>query len=172
MRDEEFIQGLDGLLEVLDQLGPNLKKNAMRTATFRAAQDLVPKVKEAAPKGGGTNPKGKKFADKFPIGSLKKLFKATRGRADEEGASAGLKGAFYAKFIEFGHFLRKHGAKKRKKTRIHRGGEIIGHVPANPFILRVFEENKDHLVNVVNDNLVPEIRKQVEKAQSKMGKVK
>ncbi len=171
---DEFIKGLDGLFELLDQLGPNLKKNAMRTATFRAAQEVVPELKAAAPLGGGTNPKSKKHAEKYPIGSLKKGFRAARGRADDTGANAGVKGVFYAKFIEFGHMLRGKSetyTSKSGKVRKRKGsGQLLGHVPARPFIRPIFESFQERAVDIVRDNLIPEIKKQLEKAQAKMGK--
>jgi hypothetical protein len=49
-----------------------------------------------------------------------------------------------------------------------RKGEVIGHVPARPFVGPTFEAAKDRLIEVVKENLVPEIRKQIEKAQDKI----
>jgi HK97 gp10 family phage protein len=160
---DDFVKGLDGLLEMLKEIGPNLHKNAMRTATFRAAQEIVPELKKAAPVGGSSNPKGSKMAEKYPIGALKKGFRARRGRADEAGANAGIKGVFYAKFVEFGHTLKRRGGGKTKET--------IGHVPARPFIGPTFEAHKERLINVVRDNLLPEIKKQIDKARAKMAKI-
>ena len=171
---DEYVKGLDDLLEVLKQLGPNLHKNAMRTAVFRAAQEATKEIKAVAPVGGISNPKGKKVADKYPVGSLKKGFRASRGRADQVGANAGVKGVFYAKFVEFGHMLRGRSetyTDKNGKTRKRKGsGEVLGHVPARPFIGPTFEAIKDRLIDTVTEAVVPAIKDQLEKANKKLSK--
>ena len=158
------LRGLDELLNLLGNLSPNIQKNVMRTAVFRAAQMFRNEVRAGAPVGDGDPKKGGRFAQ-YPTGTLKKSFRAVRGRVDETGAKAGIKGIFYARFVEFGHTLKTHG--KTKGSR-----QVIGHVPANNFIQRAFEANQERAVEVVKEAILPEVKKQMEKAMSKMPKVR
>ena len=135
MADDPYIKGLAELLSELRELPGNIEKNALRTGVFRAAQFLRDRIKDAAPISSGNPPKGQKFREKYPPGTLKKSIKAKRRRGTREEVAAGITGAFYAKWVEFGHLIKSHGRNKGDR-------QVLGHVPANPFIARTYESSK------------------------------
>lgn len=159
---DEFVKGLSELVEELKKLPGNVSQNGLRTGIFRAAQFMRDRVKETAPVSSGEPPKGKKFRDKYPPGSLRKTLKAKRRRGSKTEVAAGITGVFYAKFVEFGHMLKSRGGKKSQK-------EAIGHVPANPFIARAFEANKEKAVEEMKKGIVESIGKQLAKRRAKAG---
>jgi HK97 gp10 family phage protein len=157
---DEFVKGLDELMAELKDLPGNIEKGALRTSMFRAAQFMRDKVKEAAPISSGEPPKGKRFA-KYPPGTLRKSIKAKRRRGTATEAAAAITGAFYAKWVEFGHVLKGH--KPGKVT--------LGQVAPNPFILNAFEANKEAALEVARKGLVEEIAKRIARLRSRMPKV-
>jgi HK97 gp10 family phage protein len=155
---DDFVQGLDPLLEELKNLPGNLEKDALRVSMFRAAQFLRDQVAASAPISDGDPPKGAKVNAKYPPGTLKKSIKAKRRRGTKFEAAAGITGAFYAKFVEFGHVLKGHKPNKQE----------IGHVAPNPFIMRAFEANKDATMEIARKGMLEGIQKVVDKLRSKM----
>jgi HK97 gp10 family phage protein len=163
MADDPYIKGLAELLSELRDLPGNIEKNALRTGIFRAAQLMRDRLKAAAPMSSGNPPKGKKFREKYPPGTLKKSIKAKRRRGTREEVAAGITGAFYAKWVEFGHMIKSHGRKKADR-------QVLGHVPANPFIARTYEASKEEALQEVRRGILDAIGKQVEKLRAKMPK--
>lgn len=163
MADDPYIKGLAELLSELRELPGNIEKNALRTGVFRAAQLMRDRLKAAAPMSSGVPPKGKKFREKYPPGTLRKSIRAKRRRGTRDEVAAGITGAFYAKWVEFGHFLKSTG--KRKSDR-----QVIGHVAANPFIARTYEATKEEAMQEVRKGILEAIAKQVEKLRAKMPK--
>lgn len=163
MSNDPYIKGLTELLSELRELPGNIEKNALRTGVFRAAQMMRDRLKSAAPMSSGMPPKGKKFREKYPPGTLKRSIRAKRRRGTKDEVAAGITGAFYAKWVEFGHFLKTKG--KRKSER-----QVIGHVPANPFIARTYETSKEDAMLEVRKGILEAIKKQIEKLRAKMPK--
>lgn len=157
---DEFVKGLDALLSEFKELAPRIEQESLRTGVFRAAQFLRDRVKEAAPVSSGEPPKGGRFK-KFPPGTLRKSFKAKRRRGEKGVVAAGLTGAFYAKFVEFGHTLKGHRPNR----------EELGHVPANPFIRHAFEANQEQAMEVVRKGVLEQIQKRMERLRAKGPKV-
>jgi HK97 gp10 family phage protein len=137
---DEPIKGLKDLLADLQALPANMQKNSLRTSIFKGAQDLAAKVAAAAP---------------VNTGSLKESIKAKRSRGKAGEVAAGIGGNYITKWVEFGHLLTK--GKRRN------GGKVVGHVPANPFIARTFEANKESLVNAIREGLAGAIEKGMRK---------
>jgi HK97 gp10 family phage protein len=158
---DDFVKGLDPLLEELRGLPGNLEKGAMRTAVFRAAQFMRDEVKASAPVSDNVPPKGASVNEKYPPGTLKKSIKAKRGRGTREEVQAGVTAIFYAKWVEFGHVLKGHKPDKA----------VIGHVPPNPFAMRAFEANKERVVEIAREGLVEGIKKAIDRLRSRMPKV-
>jgi HK97 gp10 family phage protein len=156
---DDFVKGLDDLLKELKEMSPNIEKESLRTGIFRAAQFMRDKVKDAAPISDGARPRGGRFRNLLP-GDLKRSIKAKRRRGTKTEAAAGVSGNFYAKFVEFGHVLKGHRPNR----------EILGHVPANPFIARTFEANKDGAIEEVRKGVLEQIKKRIAKLRSKMPK--
>lgn len=155
---EEFLKGLGNLTAALKDIAPNIEKNALRTGIFRAAQFMRDKAKENAPASSGEPPKGGRFK-KYPPGTLRASLKAKRARGEKGEVRAGVTGAFYAKWVEFGHVLKGHKP----------GRETLGHIPANPFLLRTFEENKDEVVQTMKKGILEAIEKGIKKFRDKAG---
>jgi hypothetical protein len=116
-------------------------------------------LKEAAPVSSGTPAKGGRFS-KYPPGTLRKSFKAKRRRGTKTEAAAGITGAFYAKFVEFGHTLKGHKPNKKE----------IGHVPGQYFIQKTFDSFQEAAMEEVRKGVLEQIKKRIEKLRSKMPK--
>jgi HK97 gp10 family phage protein len=159
---DEFVKGLNELMTELKKLPGNVSQNGLRTGIFRAAQFMRDRVKETAPVSSGNPPKGRAIREKYPPGTLRKTLKAKRRRGSKTEVAAGVTGVFYAKFVEFGHVLKSHGRKKDQR-------EVIGHVPANPFIARAFEGNKEKAIEEMKKGIVESIQKQLAKRRAKIG---
>lgn len=156
---DEIVKGLDVLTAALQELPKNLQANALRTAVFRAAQELRDRVRDAAPISSGDPPKGKKFA-KFPPGTLGNSIKAKRRRGEQGQVTASVTGVHYAKWVEFGHMLRGH-----------RPGRVeLGHVPANPFVRRTAMAFQDQAIDIMKKGLAEAIDKQKQKLAAKLPK--
>lgn len=149
MVDDQFVKGLDALISELKDLPANIEKNALRTSVFKAAQFMRDKVKEAAP---------------ARTGKLKASIKAKRSRGSREEVAAGVTGSFVARWVEKGHTLKSHGRSKGSR-------QIVGHVPANPFILRAFEANQEGALAIARKAIVEAIGKQIAKLRAKMPKI-
>ena len=150
--NDEFLKGLGELLAELKQIAATVQNNALCTGVFRAAQMMRDKAKANAPVSSGDPPKGGRFA-KYTPGTLRDSLKAKRRRGSRTEVAAGVTGAFYAKWVEFGHTLVGHKPDKK----------VLGHVPANPFLRRTFEENQKDAVDVMKQGIVEAIRKRVDK---------
>ncbi len=156
---DDFVKGLDALLAEMKELAPNIEKESLRTGVFRAAQFMRDRLKEAAPVSGGDPPKGGRFKA-YPPGTLRRSLKAKRRRGTRGEAAAGVTGAFYARWVEHGHVLKSHG----------KNGQVIGHVPPNPFIRGTFEANKEQAMEEVRKGVLEQVRKRMEKLRAKMPK--
>ena len=143
MVDDQFVKGFDALIAELKELAPNIEKNSLRTGIHKAAQFMKEKVRDAAPQ---------------KTGRLKANIGAKRRRGNRYEVVSSVIGPFYARFVEKGHTLK-------------RGKNTIGHVPANPFIQRTFEANKEAVVEVAKKAGVEAIQKTVAKLRAKMPKV-
>src|SRR5947209_4377698 len=102
MADDQFIQGLDALIEQLKDIAPNLEKNAMRKGITDAAKAMKEAVSAAAPVSDGNPPKGGRFgpgggASAAPPGTLKNHLKYKRRRGAKGEVAAGVYGVWYAK---------------------------------------------------------------------------
>lgn len=157
---DDFVKGLDELTAALRELPGNLEKDALRTGVFRGAQFLRDKIKDVTPVSSGVPPKGGRMA-KYTPGTLKKSIRAKRRRGTRTEAAAGITGAFYAKWVEKGHTLKSHG----------KNGQVIGHVPANPFIRNAFEANQEQALEVMRRGFAEGVKKALDKLRSKMPKV-
>lgn len=162
MADDDFVKGLDGLLEELKGLPGNIEANALRASVLEAAHLMSGVVAQEAPISSPEDAqrRGGRFKGLAP-GYLKQSFHAKKVRPKKGEVAAGVKGAFYAKMVEFGHLLKSHG----------KNGRTIGHVPANNFIRRAFEKNKEWAMDVMRRSVVAEIKKRIAKAKAKEAKL-
>lgn len=158
MADDQFIKGVDALLQDLRDLPLDLSKGELRAGLVKGAQYLRDRLKEAAPVSDDVPPRGGRFKHLSP-GTLRRSFKAKGRRGTRTEAAAGISGAFYAKWVEFGHTLKSHGPKA--------GRRVVGHVPANPFIRTTFEAHREAVVAEVRAGIVGYLARRFQRLRAK-----
>jgi HK97 gp10 family phage protein len=158
MADDKFIRGQDALIQDLKDLPLDLNKAELRAGLIKGAQLLRDRIREAAPVSDNVPPRGGRFKDLKP-GTLRRSIKAKGRRGTRTQAAAGITAAFYAKWVEFGHTLKSHG---RKADR-----EVIGHVPANPFVRRTFEANREAVLKAVREGVVGFLARRFQRLRAK-----
>jgi HK97 gp10 family phage protein len=145
MADDRWVKGVDELTAALKDLPLGLSKGDLRAGLVKGAQFLRDRLREAAPVSDNVPPRGGRFKGLAP-GTLRRSFRAKGRRGTRTEAAAGVSGAFYAKWVEFGHTLKSHGKKADR--------QVIGHVPANPFIRTTFEAHKEAVMEEVRKGIV------------------
>jgi HK97 gp10 family phage protein len=168
--NDDFVKGLNDLLAELKDLPGNIEKIALRSSVVEGSKVMAEAVSKEAPVAAGGVRKGKFIRNRktkqviaqrvhFP-GNLKRSFKAASGRASKGEVSSGVRGDYYARFVEFGHALKSHGKKAARK--------VIGHVPPNPFMMRAFEATKDQVLETTKRSLIEQIEKRIARARAKL----
>jgi HK97 gp10 family phage protein len=145
MADNQFVKGADELIAALKDIPLELSKGELRAGLTKGAQFFRDRLRESAPVTDNVPPRGGRFKDMKP-GHLRRSFKAKARRGTRTEAAAGVTGSFVARWVEFGHTLKSHGKKSQR--------QVIGHVPANPFIRTAFEANKEQIMQAIRMGII------------------
>lgn len=156
MNLEFQVTGLDELRRRLNELPGKLQRRVLKDAVKDAAQLIQKAAQEKAPVAAEIifrqairktgKRAGSKYRSRILPGTLKKSITVRQNRKAARrqiifqiGPS---KRAFYGQFVERGHVLRR----KAK-------GEVVGHVPAMPFMRPAIEENAQKAIDVMRRRL-------------------
>jgi hypothetical protein len=160
MSDSLFDQQLKALLDEIRDLPGNIEKNALKKAMEEAAVTVAAAVSQEAPVASGPRTTERKGVPVTILpGNLKASVTTTKPKAKKFDVSIGITGAYYARWVEFGHAIVK-GRKNNKR--------IVGHSPPNNFIQRGFEKSKDWALDTARKVLVEEIEKRINRLRSKV----
>ena len=147
------LEGLEELDAALDALGEELKSEVLTDALRRAAQPLLDRAKQLAPR--SDDPLQKRhLADS--IKTSRRGGKRARLLLSVSGAASILAGpsAPHGHLVEFGHAIVVGGKASARLTRRDlragkKAGTTIGHVPAHPFMRPAWDSTREEVVNSI-----------------------
>ncbi|RMD51894.1 hypothetical protein D6827_01200 [Candidatus Parcubacteria bacterium] len=123
------LEGLPQLTRRLQQLEFKLRRKVYRSALRKATKPILSRAKQLVTVDTGT------LRDSLKIRVTEQLFgyEAVVTPVKSKG-----KDPYYAHFVELGHVIRRK-----------RGGKVLGHVEAKPFLRPAFDENYKRAISIL-----------------------
>lgn len=176
------LQGFKELAEELRTFAPRIAKNALQAAARAGAAQVRDEARRVAPVYTGSPEHGHP-----PPGTLKKAIYSGiwRSRSRPESAVAFVSvrqggkskhDAYYARWVEFGHWTRGKGVKAGVHQRALKGGWIArtgAHwVPAKPFLRPAFESKKLAAIEAIRTKLLQRIVDEAAATAARVGRAR
>ena len=153
------LKGFAELEKRLMQLPENLQKRAVQQATKEGAKIIELAAKQTAPRGTQPlRPKAIRLYQAIAVGKgrLHKIARTLGQIRSKYGFITSIialkKGARHGIPVHYGHDIVKGGSKKK-------GGRVVAHVEANPFMARAFNANTQRAINVIRVRLAEAIER-------------
>lgn len=161
---DDFAKALDDLVAELKDLPAGLERGPFRKAMEEMAVTVAAAVSQEAPVSDAPRTLSRRRTKDGPReayvtvlpGNLKANIQARKVRTKKGEVMTGVEAPYYARFVEKGHTV-KFG----------RNEPIVGHVPANAFMMRGFEKSKQWAMDLARRTLVEELEKRIARAKRK-----
>ena len=158
--------GADEFAKTLQILADDIKRGIMDEALMNGARPLLSAMQSAAHVSEHGS-RGNRLASRnHPAGTLKRSIKILKdsvhgqfptiwvkpikGKGDPDG--------WYAKFVEYGHFVRKGNKGVRGKIK---AGQHVEFVKARPFIRPTYDSMDSSVKNIISESIMSRIEKYI-----------
>lgn len=157
--------GAQELSDTLQNMAEDLRRNALDEALMAGAMPLLSAMKSAAHVSENGSRGNRLSSRNHPAGTLKRSInilksgegryptiwvKPVKGKGDPDG--------WYAKFVEYGHFVRK--GNKGVSGRIKKG-QHVEFVKARPFIRPTYDSMDGTVKNIISASIMARIEKYI-----------